>query len=73
MHENLESQPRVPRPPSNTPSNLFGNALYDASSELIQGGLSTYGERIFGDLFKEDWAHLESDFSVQALIMFKAM
>ncbi|KAK4845289.1 hypothetical protein QYF36_003176 [Acer negundo] len=50
MHETLGlgPQPGLPRPTSNPPSNLFGNAIYGAGSGLIRGGLGMYGEKFFG-------------------------
>ncbi|KAA8531418.1 hypothetical protein F0562_006229 [Nyssa sinensis] len=48
MYDNLGTQPGVPRPPTNSESNPFGNAFYGAGSGLIRGGLGAYGEKFLG-------------------------
>ncbi|CAK9143378.1 unnamed protein product [Ilex paraguariensis] len=44
MHNNLENQPGVPRPPTNSQMNPFGNPFYGAGSyrERILGSSSDY-------------------------------
>lgn len=48
MYNNVRKQAGMPRPPTNSQPNSFGNALYGTGSGLVGSGLGAYGEKLLG-------------------------
>ncbi|KAM0943711.1 putative Yif1 family protein [Dioscorea sansibarensis] len=63
MYSNQSSQPGMRRPLLNPQQTPFGNAVYDAGSGLIQGGLEAYGERFLGSSSEFMQSNFSSCFS----------